>query len=49
MTKGMMKLADDCASGRLVSALEGGYTLGVLVKSVVVHIATMIDGYDTDE
>lgn len=44
MTKSLMKLADECADGRLISALEGGYTLDVLVKSVIVHVATMIDG-----
>lgn len=45
MTKGLAKLSDTCANGRLVSVLEGGYTLPVLYKCVVVHIATMIDGY----
>lgn len=45
MTKALAKLADTCSNGRLVSVLEGGYTLGVLYRSVLVHIATMIDGY----
>jgi acetoin utilization deacetylase AcuC-like enzyme len=45
MTKGLMKVADTWASGRLVSVLEAGYELNVLFKSVIVHIATMIDGY----
>lgn len=46
MTKELAKLADTCADGRLISILEGGYTLGVLYRSVLVHIATLIDGYD---
>lgn len=45
MTKALMKLADECSDGRLVSVLEGGYTLDVLSKSVVAHIATLINGY----
>lgn len=45
MTKQLMKLADDCSSGRLISVLEGGYTLGVLYRCVLVHITTMINGY----
>jgi len=45
MTKALAKLADNQASGRLVSVLEGGYTLDVLYKSVLVHVATLIDGY----
>lgn len=45
MTKSLAKLADTCANGRLISVLEGGYTLGVLYRSVLVHIATLIDGY----
>ncbi|VBB17839.1 histone deacetylase [Yasminevirus sp. GU-2018] len=46
MTIELMKLADKCSSGRLVSCLEGGYTLNVLYKCVAVHVLTMIDGYD---
>lgn len=45
MTKELMKLADKCAAGRLVSVLEGGYTLSVLYRCALVHLATMIDGY----
>jgi acetoin utilization deacetylase AcuC-like enzyme len=45
MTKSLMKLADECAGGRLVSVLEGGYTLSVLYRCIVVHLATMIIGY----
>jgi acetoin utilization deacetylase AcuC-like enzyme len=46
MTQGLMKLADDCANGRLVSILEGGYSLDVLYKCVVVHVLSMINGYE---
>lgn len=44
MTVSLMKLADDCASGRLVSVLEGGYTLDVLSMNVAIHLATLING-----
>lgn len=45
MTIELMKLADKCAGGRLVSVLEGGYTLEVLYKCATVHVLTMINGY----
>lgn len=48
MTKALAKLADEHASGRLVSVLEGGYTPDVLYKCSAVHIATLIDGYDDE-
>jgi acetoin utilization deacetylase AcuC-like enzyme len=43
MTKSLVKLANDCASKRLVSLLEGGYYEEPLGTSVAVHMATMID------
>ena len=46
MTKELCKLADTCSEGRLVSILEGGYTLGVLYRCVIIHLATLINGYD---
>jgi acetoin utilization deacetylase AcuC-like enzyme len=46
MTKALCKLADECALGRLVSVLEGGYTSDVLYRCAAVHIATMVNGYD---
>ena len=46
MTHELMKLADSCADGRLVSVLEGGYTLPVLARCVSVHVCAMIEGYD---
>lgn len=45
MTLSLMKLADECSNGRLISVLEGGYNPDVLKKSVAVHLATMIVGY----
>jgi acetoin utilization deacetylase AcuC-like enzyme len=44
MTQKLAILADTCANGRLVSVLEGGYTLNVLYKCAIVHVATLIDG-----
>jgi acetoin utilization deacetylase AcuC-like enzyme len=46
MTKSLMKLADDCSGGRLVSVLETGYDLSVLKQCVAIHLATMISGHD---
>lgn len=45
MTKTVMQWADDACSGRIVSALEGGYnldTLGTTVKSHVASLSTKI-------
>jgi acetoin utilization deacetylase AcuC-like enzyme len=46
MTKELSKLADTCSTGRLVSVLEGGYTPNVLYKCAVIHMLTMVNGYD---
>lgn len=46
MTTSLMKLADKCANGRLISVLEGGYTPEVLSMSVAIHLATLINGYE---
>ena len=45
MTRCIIDLAETYAHGRIVSVLEGGYNINVLIGSVVSHIATMID-YD---
>jgi acetoin utilization deacetylase AcuC-like enzyme len=37
LTRLMLDLADECAEGRVVSALEGGYDLGGLASSVEAH------------
>jgi len=41
MTKELVKLADDCSEGRIVSALEGGYTPDVIAKCADVHIRAL--------
>lgn len=45
MTRKLIDLAETCSNGRIISVLEGGYTISVLIRSVAAHIATMID-YD---
>lgn len=45
MTKDLSKLADDCATGRLISVLEGGYDINVLYRCALVHMLTLVDGY----
>ncbi|MEM7393543.1 MAG: histone deacetylase [Verrucomicrobiota bacterium] len=42
LTKVMMKLADQYAGGRLVSLLEGGYSLEGLASAVHAHVDTLI-------
>ncbi len=41
MTEQLMAVADRHASGRIVSALEGGYNLSALARSVVAHVRTL--------
>lgn len=43
-TQQSMAVADDCAQGRLVSLLEGGYDLQGLAKSVAVHVKALMHG-----
>ena len=43
MTIRLAKLADTYAHGRLISVLEGGYTLDVLYKCVLIHIASLVE------
>jgi acetoin utilization deacetylase AcuC-like enzyme len=38
ITRQLCKVADDYAEGRVVSSLEGGYSLDALARSVAVHI-----------
>jgi acetoin utilization deacetylase AcuC-like enzyme len=42
VTAQLMDVANDSAQGRIVSALEGGYELHSLARSVEVHIRTMM-------
>ena len=41
MTQQLMRVADTHAQGRIVSALEGGYNLSALGRSVVAHVRTL--------
>ncbi len=40
----LMKVAGECCSGRLVSALEGGYDLEALAQSVAAHVTALMEG-----
>jgi acetoin utilization deacetylase AcuC-like enzyme len=41
ITEQVMRIADRCAQGRMVSTLEGGYELEALGHSVVAHIQAL--------
>ncbi len=43
VTEFIADLADEHAGGRIVSALEGGYDLPALGRSVVVHVAALVE------
>lgn len=43
MTKTMCELANTYSKGRLISVLEGGYTLDVLANCVSVHIKELLE------
>lgn len=43
MTRILKDVADDCAGGRIVSVLEGGYNLDALKSSAVLHIAALCE------
>jgi len=42
LTYVLLQIAHDHAEGRLISALEGGYSLEGLSKAVPAHIATLM-------
>ncbi|MEZ5787145.1 MAG: histone deacetylase family protein [Xanthobacteraceae bacterium] len=44
VTRKLMEVADECASGRVVSLLEGGYDLQGLARSVAVHVTALMRG-----
>lgn len=44
VTKKLMEIADDCAQGRIVSMLEGGYDLQGLARSVAAHVTALMRG-----
>ena len=41
ITQRLMELAERHAGGRIVSALEGGYNLSALARSVAAHVRTL--------
>jgi acetoin utilization deacetylase AcuC-like enzyme len=43
ITHAICDLADECCAGRVVSALEGGYDLDALGRSVAAHIAVLME------
>jgi len=43
-TQKIMDVADQCAEGRVVSLLEGGYDLEALANSAAAHVATLMRG-----
>lgn len=44
VTRRVMDLAADCAGGRIVSLLEGGYDLAGLSSSVAAHVTALMQG-----
>src|SRR5258708_17063690 len=44
VTPKIMDVADQCAAGRIVSLLEGGYDLRALGSSVAAHVTTLMRG-----
>jgi acetoin utilization deacetylase AcuC-like enzyme len=43
VTEQMKQVAEEHAQGRIVSMLEGGYSLSALARSVVAHIRVLAD------
>ena len=41
LTRRICEIAADCAGGRVVSCLEGGYDLGALTESVAAHVGVL--------
>ena len=41
LTRRICDIAADCAGGRVVSCLEGGYDLGALTESVAAHVGVL--------
>ncbi|UDM16727.1 histone deacetylase family protein [Vogesella sp. XCS3] len=44
VTRQLMIVAAECCEGRIVSALEGGYDLSSLARSVAAHVKVLSDG-----
>jgi acetoin utilization deacetylase AcuC-like enzyme len=43
VTQQLKEVANECAKGRIVSMLEGGYSLSALARSVAAHIRVLAD------
>jgi acetoin utilization deacetylase AcuC-like enzyme len=43
VTRQLVEVAEGCCDGRIVSVLEGGYSLPALARSVERHVRTLID------
>ncbi len=43
VTEQLKLLAEECAQGRIVSMLEGGYSLSALSRSVAAHIRVLAE------
>ncbi|HEX6834102.1 MAG TPA: histone deacetylase family protein [Rudaea sp.] len=43
VTQELVAIAQDCADGRVLSSLEGGYSLTALRQSTAAHVAAMLD------
>ena len=43
-TQKIMDIADQCADGRVVSLLEGGYDLEALANSAAAHVTALMHG-----
>ena len=44
VTQKLMQIADECAGGRIVSVLEGGYDLQGLARSTAAHVTALMRG-----
>ncbi|MEJ2444636.1 MAG: hypothetical protein P8Y42_14485 [Exilibacterium sp.] len=42
VTEQITQIAEECAQGRIVSCLEGGYSLQALAASVVAHLRVLM-------
>jgi acetoin utilization deacetylase AcuC-like enzyme len=42
VTEELMGVADECAEGRVVSCLEGGYDLEALAESAAAHVGALM-------
>ncbi|MCW5569001.1 MAG: histone deacetylase family protein, partial [Dokdonella sp.] len=48
ITRRLVELAERHAQGRIVSTLEGGYSLTALRETVAVHVTELLHGCDPD-